>query len=106
MLLTPICLAFIIIGALIGRVPPNAFIGVRTPWTLASRLAWDRTNRLLGRLFLLTGCVALATTAASSMLTTTLVLAGGGLIAAGWAVVEGWVIWRNDKDKDKKALLF
>jgi uncharacterized membrane protein len=104
MLLTPICLTFILIGALIGRVPPNAFIGVRTPWTLASRLAWDRANRLLGRLLLLIGCVALATTAASSMLATTLVLAGGGLIAAGWAVVEGWIVWRNDKAK--KALLF
>jgi uncharacterized membrane protein len=103
-LLTPVCLTFILIGALIGRVPPNLFIGVRTPWTLASRLAWDRANRLLGRLFLLTGCVALATTAASSMLVTTLVLAGGGLVAALWSVFEGWHSWRAEKGK--KALLF
>jgi len=103
-LLTPVCLTFIVIGALIGRVPPNAFIGVRTPWTLASRLAWDRANRLLGRLFLLTGCVALASTAASSILATTLVLAGGGLVAALWSVFEGWHSWRAEKDK--KAVLF
>jgi uncharacterized membrane protein len=98
-LMTPICLAFIIMGAMIGRVPPNAFVGIRTPWTLSSRLAWDRSNRLLGRLFLLVGCVAFATTFWSSMLVTTLVLAAGGLLAAGWAVLEGWLVWRGDARK-------
>jgi uncharacterized membrane protein len=104
LILTPVCLAFIVTGALIGRVPPNAFVGLRTPWTLASRLAWDRSNRLLGRLFLLTGCIALATTAGSSMLATTVVLTAGGLMSLLWAIVSGWLAWRTDTQK--KALLF
>jgi uncharacterized membrane protein len=47
------------IGALLGRVPPNALIGVRTRATRESRLAWDRSNRLAGRLFLTTGVAGL-----------------------------------------------
>jgi uncharacterized membrane protein len=42
-------------GAVMGRVGPNPFVGVRTPWAYKSRLAWDRSNRLIGRLWLLGG---------------------------------------------------
>jgi uncharacterized membrane protein len=96
MLMTPICLAFIIAGGLIGRVPPNAFVGLRTPWALASRLAWDRSNRAFGRLFLVTGCLALATTAGSSMAATVGVLAAGGLLAVFYGAYESWRVWRVD----------
>jgi hypothetical protein len=96
MVLTPICLAFIVIGGLIGRVPPNAFVGLRTPWALNSRLAWDRSNRLSGRLLLLTGCLALATTPGSSMSATVGVLAAGGLLAVIHGTYESWRVWRTD----------
>ncbi|MGV8930307.1 MAG: SdpI family protein [Brevundimonas sp.] len=41
-------LVILLIGAFLGRVPPNPFVGVRTPWAYKSRLAWDRSNRLAG----------------------------------------------------------
>jgi hypothetical protein len=96
MLMVPICLAFMVAGALIGRVPPNAFVGLRTPWAMASRVAWDRSNRLFGRLFLLTGCVALVTTAGSSLAATVGVLAGGGLLAVIYAAYVSWRVWHAD----------
>jgi uncharacterized membrane protein len=31
-----------------GKIRPNWFVGVRTPWTLSSKLSWDKTHRLAG----------------------------------------------------------
>lgn len=48
---------FIVLGNLLGKVQKNFFVGVRTPWTLASDEVWLRTNRLGGKLFVLAGFV-------------------------------------------------
>jgi len=47
----------IVIGNFMGKVRKNFFIGIRTPWTLASDEVWSRTHRLGGRLFVLAGIV-------------------------------------------------
>ena len=46
---------FIVIGNYLPKVRPNYMMGIRTPWTLTSDLAWDRTHRIGGRLFVLEG---------------------------------------------------
>ncbi len=43
------------IGLLLGRVKRNFWVGVRTPWTLASEAVWDKTHRLSARLYFLIG---------------------------------------------------
>jgi uncharacterized membrane protein len=53
---------FVVIGAVLGRIPPNGLAGVRTPWTLADPDVWARTHRFTGRLLTLGG-VALAAVA-------------------------------------------
>ena len=50
---------FVVIGAVLGRIPPNRVAGIRTPWTLADPAVWTRTHRFTGRLLTLGG-VALA----------------------------------------------
>ncbi|WP_049622438.1 SdpI family protein [Frateuria defendens] len=47
-----------VIGNYMGKLRRNFFIGIRTPWTLSSDAAWERTHRLGGRLFVLAGLVA------------------------------------------------
>lgn len=44
-----------VIGSFLGRLKKNFWIGVRTPWTLASDQVWQRTNRLAGQLFVVDG---------------------------------------------------
>jgi uncharacterized membrane protein len=39
------------VGLLVERARRNYFIGIRTPWTLASDEVWARTHRLGGKLF-------------------------------------------------------
>lgn len=43
------------IGNYLGKTTPNFFVGVRTPWTLASPEVWTRTHRLAGWLFVASG---------------------------------------------------
>ena len=50
-------LLFVIIGNYLGKVRKNFFIGIRTPWTLASDEVWNRTHRIGGKLFILSGVV-------------------------------------------------
>jgi uncharacterized membrane protein len=52
----------VVIGAVLGRIPPNGLVGIRTPWTLADESVWNRTHRFTGRLMTLAG-VALAAVA-------------------------------------------
>ena len=82
----------VVLGNLLGKVRRNFFIGIRTPWTLASEEVWLRTHRVGGRLFVLAGLVMFV-----------LALAGAGPIAmvvvvgsAGLAsVVASYVIYRR-----------
>ncbi|BCG61012.1 SdpI family protein [Paenibacillus sp. URB8-2] len=49
--------AFIVIGNYMPQVKDNYFLGVKTPWTLASPEVWRRTHRLAGALWLAAGIV-------------------------------------------------
>jgi uncharacterized membrane protein len=86
-------------GAFLGRVGPNPFVGVRTPWSYKSRLAWDRSNRLAGRLLFLLGLFGLAASALAPQPAGLIALVAGLLLALLWAVVESWRVWRTDPDR-------
>lgn len=49
----------IALGNLLPRLPRNALIGIRTPWTLADPTVWERTHRLGGYLSTLAGVASL-----------------------------------------------
>jgi uncharacterized membrane protein len=83
---------FVVLGNVLGKVTKNFFVGIRTPWTLASDEVWLRTHRLGGRVFVVAG-LAMAVTA----------LVGGGpapmlvvsLAAPLIPVVYSYVIYRR-----------
>lgn len=86
-------------GALLGRVGPNPFVGLRTPWTYKSRLAWDRSNRLAGRLLFMLGLFGLAASAVAPQPAGLTALGGALVVALVWSVVESWRVWRADPDR-------
>ncbi|MBS0266066.1 MAG: DUF1648 domain-containing protein [Planctomycetes bacterium] len=53
---------FMLLGNVLGKVQRNFFVGVRTPWTLASERVWTETHRLGARLFVATGVLGLVAT--------------------------------------------
>lgn len=94
-----VALLFLVIGAFLGRVGPNPVVGVRTPWTFKSKLAWERSNRLAGRLLFLLGLGGLVTAPFAPQPLGIQALIAGVLIAAVWSVVESWRVWRSDPDR-------
>jgi uncharacterized membrane protein len=52
---------FIVMGNYFGKIKPNWFMGIRTPWTLSSDEVWNKTHRLGGKLFMLFGFLLLIT---------------------------------------------
>jgi len=49
-----------IIGNYTSKLRKNFFIGIRTPWTLASDAVWERTHRMGGWVFMLAGVAIVA----------------------------------------------
>jgi uncharacterized membrane protein len=84
-----------VIGNELGRVQPNYFMGIRTPWTLADDEVWRRTHRLGGRLLAVAG----ALTALAALLLPLPVAAPLGLAfilgAAAFAVWYSYRVWRE-----------
>jgi len=60
-------LLFMVMGDLLGKIPPNHLTGIRTPWTLRDPEVWLRTHRV-GALVFIAGGALLVVSA----------LAGGG----------------------------
>lgn len=50
-------LLLLVVGNYLGKVTRNFFVGIRTPWTLASDEVWLRTHRVGGWLFVVGGAV-------------------------------------------------
>lgn len=92
-------LILLVTGAFLGRVAPNPLVGVRTPWSYKSRLAWDRSNRLAGRLFCLLGLGGLIGAPWISQPIGTYALVCGALITAGLSTFESWRVWRADPNR-------
>jgi uncharacterized membrane protein len=83
---------FVVLGNYLGKFTKNFFMGIRTPWTLASDEVWLRTHRLGGKLFVLAGLALLVGGAvgAPSMLLIVAVT-----IAAGVPSVYSFVLYRR-----------
>lgn len=70
-----------LIGNPLGKVRRNFYIGVRTPWTLASEQVWYATHRLAARLMVACGLLGLLSVALDAPHPLRMALAWG------WAVI-------------------
>ncbi len=88
------------LGAVMGKMRPNWFMGVRTPWTLSSDLSWDKTHRLTGWLFMLTG---LATVVAALFLIPRwafVCMSVGIALSVVIAIGYSFLVWKNDPNRE------
>jgi uncharacterized membrane protein len=88
----------VLVGSLMGRLRPNWFVGIRTPWTMSSITVWEKTHRLGGWVFIAMGlaifCFGLWRPA-WALAGLFVVVIGGSLIP----VVYYYLVWRNAPDK-------
>lgn len=94
-----VSLLFLAVGAFLGRVGSNVVVGVRTPWAFKSKLAWEKSNRLAGRLLSLLGLTGIVVAPFAPQPAGVLVLIGAVLVAAAWSGFESWRVWRADPDR-------
>ena len=90
---------FVLIGALMGKLRPNWFVGIRTPWTLSSKNAWVRTHRAGGWLFIAHGLMLMLVMPFANPQRAFLVLVVGVSVIAGWSMIYSYMVWKNDPDK-------
>jgi uncharacterized membrane protein len=90
---------FMLFGGLMGKLRPNWFIGIRTPWTLSSKTAWVRTHRLGGWLMVLLGMAIVIATPMLDGQQPMRLLIGGSVGVAIWGTVYSYLVWRTDPDK-------
>lgn len=91
-----IAVSILAIGEPLGKTKPNAFAGVRSYFTLTSRQAWDKSNRLAGRLFFWIGLAGLIASPFAPQPLGVAVLAGAVLLSVIVTVFESWRVWRSD----------
>ncbi|MGH1560523.1 SdpI family protein [Caulobacter segnis] len=94
-----------VVGAVLGKTSPNGLIGVRTPWTSGSRLAWDKANRLAGRLFFWGGLAGMLAAPFAPQPIGFQAVYFGVLAIAAIAVFESWRVWLIDPDRGKGLAL-
>lgn len=89
---------FMALGNYMGKVRSNFLFGIRTPWTLTSNIAWDKTHRLGGRLMFLTGlaglvlCPWLGTIGFRILMFSVLAI-------VLFIVFYSWLVWRSAPDR-------
>ena len=102
-------LLFVVLGNFMGKFTKNFFLGIRTPWTLASDEVWLRTNRLGGKLVVLTGLVLLASSflgAGAIWFLLTIPVAVGIPIVYSYILyrrIEGFKDGTNDQDTPRSS---
>jgi uncharacterized membrane protein len=89
---------FVVLGNLLGKLRPNWFFGIRTPWTLSSAESWNRTHRAGGWVFVGLGLLTMATAVVAPG-QSILVMVGLVLVSSIGLAVYSYAVWRRDPDK-------
>jgi uncharacterized membrane protein len=92
-------LMFAFIGNYMGKVRSTFLFGFRTPWTLSSDLAWNKTHRLAGKLFVICG---LEMFLGGLLFNHPLVLyigVGGVILSSLYCIVYSYFVWKADPNK-------
>jgi len=87
---------FIILGNYMGKIRSNYTVGIRTPWTLASELSWNKTHRLGGKLFVALGLLVLVMALFGQGALTFYVLLAGLLITLITLFAYSYIVWKSD----------
>ncbi|MGE0480629.1 MAG: SdpI family protein [Phycisphaerae bacterium] len=86
---------FACLGNWMGKIRRNFYLGIRTPWTLANDLVWERTHRVGGRVFVAVGLATIVCALLGPQWLCAVVLLGGAVGAAVWAFVYSAVLYRR-----------
>ena len=81
-----------VVGNFFGKLTRNFFVGIRTPWTLASDEVWMRTHRLAGKLFVVAGLAMFVLALAGAGPISMMIVVGAAALVS---VVASYVFYRR-----------
>ena len=87
-----------VIGNYMGKLRRNRYVGIRTPWTLASDAVWEQTHRVGGRWMVAYGMVVAVTAVIAPVAVAAAVSVGGVLLLTLWAMVYSWQLSRQRRE--------
>lgn len=90
---------FVVLGNSFGKLRPNWFVGIRTPWTLSSKAAWTRTHRVGGWLLVVLGLAVIAVAPFAGRRGLPWLIVGGSVAFAVWSMAYSYWVWRHDPHK-------
>ena len=92
----------VVVGNVLGKLRPNWFVGIRTPWTLSSKESWLRTHRAGGWVFIVSGVLMMIVGLFRSQWYLGVLR---GCLSAGvlGLIVYSYVVWKNDPEKTPPA---
>ncbi|HWL94406.1 MAG TPA: SdpI family protein [Phycisphaerae bacterium] len=86
---------FVALGNWMGKMRRNLYIGIRTPWTLANDVVWEKTHRLGGRLFVASGLLSIVVCLFAPDWMCFAVLIGTVGITTVWVLLYSLVCYRK-----------
>jgi len=92
-------LLFVVLGNYMGKIRSNFFVGIRTPWTLSSERAWNKTHRLGGWVFLALGLLIVLVGLLADAPVAFVILMSGVIGAVLFLVVYSYIAWKQDPEK-------
>jgi uncharacterized membrane protein len=88
-------LLFLVLGNEMGRLKPNWFIGIRTPWTLADPEVWRSTHRVGGRVFFAFGLVMIVAGLLLPLPASAYIVIVGAIAIALFSFGYSYLLWRQ-----------
>jgi uncharacterized membrane protein len=87
-----------VIGNYLGKLRPNVFAGIRTPWTFLSNESWKKTHHVGGELFVVSG---LSVVIASLLQTSWVLVFMVTLIITDliFLTIYSYLVWKSDPYK-------
>jgi uncharacterized membrane protein len=89
---------FILIGNFMTRMRPNWFMGIRTPWTLSSEVAWRKSHRVGGYGFVAGGILAILAGLLRPAWAHWIMLVSIGVTVIG-TVIYSYFVWRDETER-------
>ena len=88
-------LLFACLGNWMGKLRRNFYVGIRTPWTLANEVVWEKTHRIGGKLFVAAGLITALTGFFAGDIICFVVLMTSILGSVTWSVLYSLVVYRR-----------
>ncbi len=96
-------LLLILIGNVMGKLRPNWFVGIRTPWTLSSKRSWTRTHAIGGRVFVIIGIffllVPVGRLAGIAPSLTVAIPLAVAMVGIAYLFAYSYFAWRDDPER-------